>query len=83
MVKLTAELIEQAAQYTNAVRDRELDLRGTSREVSGPTARSPVVPAPPRARRAGAWPAGLHCGRQAPPGAESCRCYPKTIPWPS
>lgn len=36
MVKLTAELIEQAAQYTNAVRDRELDLRGTSREVGGP-----------------------------------------------
>ena len=30
MVKLTAELIEQAAQYTNAVRDRELDLRGES-----------------------------------------------------
>ncbi|KAG8440737.1 hypothetical protein GDO86_006469 [Hymenochirus boettgeri] len=28
MVKLTADLIEQAAQYTNAVRDRELDLRG-------------------------------------------------------
>ncbi|EPQ10682.1 U2 small nuclear ribonucleoprotein A' [Myotis brandtii] len=28
MVKLTAELIEQAAQYTNAVRDLELDLRG-------------------------------------------------------
>ncbi|KAM6426020.1 U2 small nuclear ribonucleoprotein A' [Liasis olivaceus] len=28
MVKLTAELIEQAAQYTSAVRDRELDLRG-------------------------------------------------------
>ncbi|XP_069078909.1 U2 small nuclear ribonucleoprotein A' isoform X2 [Pleurodeles waltl] len=28
MVKLTAELIEGAAQYTNAVRDRELDLRG-------------------------------------------------------
>uniref|UniRef100_A0A673NHX9 U2 small nuclear ribonucleoprotein A'-like n=1 Tax=Sinocyclocheilus rhinocerous TaxID=307959 RepID=A0A673NHX9_9TELE len=28
MVKLTAELIEQAAQYTNPVRDRELDLRG-------------------------------------------------------
>lgn len=27
-MKLTAELIEQAAQYTNAVRDRELDLRG-------------------------------------------------------
>lgn len=32
MVKLTAELIEQAAQYTNAVRDRELDLRGESGE---------------------------------------------------
>lgn len=30
MVKLTAELIEQAAQYTNPVRDRELDLRGES-----------------------------------------------------
>lgn len=28
MVKLTAELMEQAGQYTNAVRDRELDLRG-------------------------------------------------------
>ncbi|XP_044940198.1 LOW QUALITY PROTEIN: U2 small nuclear ribonucleoprotein A'-like [Mustela putorius furo] len=27
-VKLTAELIEQVAQYTNAVGDRELDLRG-------------------------------------------------------
>lgn len=31
MVKLTAELIEMAAQYTNAVRDRELDLRGEGR----------------------------------------------------
>lgn len=28
MVKLTAELIEQSAQYTNPVRDREIDLRG-------------------------------------------------------
>ncbi|KAK7100304.1 hypothetical protein V1264_023281 [Littorina saxatilis] len=28
MVRLTADLIEQSAQYTNAVRDRELDLRG-------------------------------------------------------
>ena len=28
MVKLTPELIEQAAQYTNPIRDRELDLRG-------------------------------------------------------
>jgi len=28
MVKLTVELIEQAAQHTNPVRDRELDLRG-------------------------------------------------------
>ncbi|XP_037310039.1 U2 small nuclear ribonucleoprotein A' [Pungitius pungitius] len=27
MVKLSAELIEQAAQYTNPIRDRELDLR--------------------------------------------------------
>ncbi|KAG9352288.1 hypothetical protein JZ751_020701 [Albula glossodonta] len=30
MVKLSAELIEQAAQYTNPVRDRELDLRDFS-----------------------------------------------------
>ena len=30
MVKLTVELIEQAAQYTNPVRDRELNLRGVS-----------------------------------------------------
>ncbi|KAF5906172.1 U2 small nuclear ribonucleoprotein A, partial [Clarias magur] len=28
MVKLSVELVEQAAQYTNPVRDRELDLRG-------------------------------------------------------
>lgn len=28
MVKLTPELIEQSAQYTNPVRERELDLRG-------------------------------------------------------
>merc|ERR1711982_304177 len=28
IVKLTADLIEQCAQYTNPVRDRELDLRG-------------------------------------------------------
>ncbi len=28
MVKLTPELIETCAQYTNPVRDRELDLRG-------------------------------------------------------
>ncbi|CAI9726212.1 small nuclear ribonucleoprotein A trichohyalin-like [Octopus vulgaris] len=28
MVKLSAELIEHSAQYTNPVRDRELDLRG-------------------------------------------------------
>jgi len=28
MVKLTADIIEQCAQYTNPVRDRELDLRG-------------------------------------------------------
>lgn len=28
MVRLTADLIEQSAQYTNPVRDRELDMRG-------------------------------------------------------
>ena len=28
MVKLTAELIEQSAQFTNTIKDRELDLRG-------------------------------------------------------
>lgn len=28
MVKLTAELIEQAPQYTNTLKDREIDLRG-------------------------------------------------------
>jgi len=28
MVKLTPELIEQAGQYSNPLRDRELDLRG-------------------------------------------------------
>ena len=28
MVKLTADLINGAAQYTNAVRERELDLSG-------------------------------------------------------
>lgn len=53
MVKLTAELIEQAAQYTNAVRDRELDLRGESEErASGPLVRAP----PPRVQKAGARP---------------------------
>lgn len=36
MVKLSAELIEQAAQYTNPVRDRELDLRGESLVKSSP-----------------------------------------------
>lgn len=28
MVKLTPELIQQSAQYTNCVKERELDLRG-------------------------------------------------------
>ena len=28
MPKLTADLIEQAAQYTNALKEREIDLRG-------------------------------------------------------
>ncbi len=31
MVKLTPELIEQCVQYTNPVRDRELDLRGEAK----------------------------------------------------
>lgn len=30
MVKLTAELIQNSMQYINPVKDRELDLRGTS-----------------------------------------------------
>ena len=29
MVKLTAEIIQQSYQYTNPIRERELDLRGT------------------------------------------------------
>lgn len=28
MVKLSTDLIEKSAQYTNPIRDRELDLRG-------------------------------------------------------
>ncbi len=28
MVKITVDLIEQCAQYTNTVKDREIDLRG-------------------------------------------------------
>ena len=55
MVKLTAELIEQAAQYTNAVRDRELDLRGES----GGGRRS-GLPA-----RLVAWPSPAACARTA------------------
>lgn len=53
MVKLTAELIEQAAQYTNAVRDRELDLRGESGSAEGlsrASVRGLEVRARPRAR---------------------------------
>lgn len=62
MVKLTAELIEQAAQYTNAVRDRELDLRGECEAAEG---LSPDLRAPPRGPRAaacaeaGPWIAGF------------------------
>lgn len=59
MVKLTAELIEQAAQYTNAVRDRELDLRGESGggRRSGLPTRLAAWPSPAAcARTAGAWP---------------------------
>lgn len=49
MVKLTAELIEQAAQYTNAVRDRELDLRG----ARAPRGRGAVLGAGGRLRAEG------------------------------
>lgn len=73
MVKLTAELIEQAAQYTNAVRDRELDLRGESGErravrglalprAPGWAQRGRTAPAPSR-------PESGRCGRRAVPGA--------------
>lgn len=84
MVKLTAELIEQAAQYTNAVRDRELDLRGESGGRAGRLWASPLV----RAACAEGWRSGRAClhaepraGRAAPgpPRPESCRCYPVTI----
>jgi hypothetical protein len=34
MVKLTAELITTAAQYTNPLKDREIDLRGLFRSRS-------------------------------------------------
>lgn len=64
MVKLTAELIEQAAQYTNAVRDRELDLRG---ELVGARAASRLrrVAAGSRPRRVrGGW----SLARGPPPG---------------
>lgn len=68
MVKLTAELIEQAAQYTNAVRDRELDLRG---ELGGAQSRlGPGVrlreAGPAACAEAGGWPAGLPPGLGVP-----------------
>lgn len=84
MVKLTAELIEQAAQYTNAVRDRELDLRGElggSRAVSGLGAR-PGGAGPAACAEAGAWPGGLPPGFRVPPpiagpsGPFGAVCYP-------
>ena len=28
MVKITVDMLEQCAQYTNPVKDREIDLRG-------------------------------------------------------
>lgn len=76
MVKLTAELIEQAAQYTNAVRDRELDLRGESGVGRAVHPRvPPLFRASPRVRRAGGSaaqtcilgpnPGGLHRDRPA------------------
>lgn len=69
MVKLTAELIEQAAQYTNAVRDRELDLRGES----GGGRRSGRVPA-----RLVAWPSPAACARTA--GAWPAACVQHPVP---
>ena len=36
MVKLTPDLIEQSFQFTNPVRDRELDLRGNINLSPGP-----------------------------------------------
>lgn len=84
MVKLTAELIEQAAQYTNAVRDRELDLRGESGDRAGRPRASPLA----RAACAEGWSSARAClhdepqaGRAAPgpPRPGSCRCYQVTI----
>ncbi|KAK2107630.1 hypothetical protein P7K49_012795, partial [Saguinus oedipus] len=60
MVKLTAELIEQAAQYTNAVRDRELDLRGESGGAGG---QSPGGTAPPYDPRSAACTEGRNLAR--------------------
>ena len=34
MVKLSPELIEQCASYTNPVKDREIDFRGTNNNNS-------------------------------------------------
>lgn len=33
MVKLTADLIEESPQYTNPLREREIDLRGNKLSV--------------------------------------------------
>lgn len=88
MVKLTAELIEQAAQYTNAVRDRELDLRGES----GPPRAASWSP-PRRVRRGpelgpracvlARGPAFSPPSRAAPgaPRPESCRCGRQATLW--
>lgn len=84
MVKLTAELIEQAAQYTNAVRDRELDLRGESGERAGRPRASPPRRRVCRGLELGPRvPAGWAPKRAAAPGPprpESCRRYRMTIP---
>lgn len=68
MVKLTAELIEQAAQYTNAVRDRELDLRGESGERRA-------------VRGLGAGPRPAACAGPGPQGADCASAVPAQV-WP-
>lgn len=75
-MKLTAELIEQAAQYTNAVRDRELDLRG---ELGGAQA----VSRPRRVRGGWSLARGPPPGPGVPPidgpaGPFGAVCYPRS-----
>lgn len=81
MVKLTAELIEQAAQYTNAVRDRELDLRGESRGVGGPSRPAACSEGRRLARGPALWAPSRTVA--APPGAASSRCCQRPSLGPS